>query len=60
MASIRKCPKCGLDLTDTTVQTCPMCGTRIVAARGAKIWLAALLQFALSSIFMLAFGFPRS
>jgi hypothetical protein len=59
MASIRKCSKCGLDLTDTMVQACPICGARIVASRGPGIWLGALLQFAISSIFILAFGFPR-
>jgi hypothetical protein len=59
MASIRKCPKCGLDLTDTSAQTCPKCGTKIVGPQGAKVWVGALVQIAISTAFMLAFGFPR-
>jgi hypothetical protein len=59
MASIRKCPKCGLDLTHTSAQTCPTCGTKIVGPQGAKVWVGALVQIAISTAFMLAFGFPR-
>lgn len=36
-----------------------MCGAKIVAPAGAKVWGTALLQVALSTAFMLAFGFPR-
>ncbi len=59
MASTRQCPKCGLDLSDRPDLACPACGTKTIALPGAKIWWAALLQFALSTIFMLVFGFPR-
>lgn len=69
MASLQKCPKCGLDLAGITARSCPICGTSFVesrvggnsfgGARGARIWLGALLQFAIASIFMLAFGFPK-
>lgn len=74
MASLLKCPKCGLDLADSKARVCPMCSASLVESRlggssfvgntiggghGAKIGLAALLQLAASSIFMLAFGFPK-
>ena len=58
-----QCPKCGLDLTDREEPGCPACNAKIVAAVGGgrsnRIWLGALFQFTLSTIFMLAFGFPR-
>jgi len=57
--AIRKCPKCGLDLTHTSAQTCPRCGTKIVGPQGAKVWVGALVQIAISTAFMLALGFPR-
>src|ERR1039457_7227807 len=47
MASIRKCPKCGLDLTDTSAQTSPTCGTKIVGPQGANVWVGALVQIAI-------------
>src|SRR5579864_3180846 len=59
MDSIRKCAKCGIDLIDTTASKCPMCGSVIVAVPGAKIWIGALVQFGLSTVFMLIFGFPK-
>jgi hypothetical protein len=59
MDSIRKCAKCGIDLIDTTGSKCPMCGSAIVAVPGAKIWIGALVQFGLSTVFMLIFGFPK-
>ena len=36
-----------------------MCGAKVVTAPGAKIWMAALVQIAITTIFMLAFGFPK-
>jgi len=36
-----------------------MCGAKIVVLPGAKIWIGALIQIALSTIFMLVFGFPK-
>jgi|HubBroStandDraft_6_1064221.scaffolds.fasta_scaffold537200_1 hypothetical protein len=64
MATVRKCPNCGLDLTDAPTATCPLCGTAVVESttlvgRGAKVWLVALFQFAAMSIFMVVFRFPR-
>jgi hypothetical protein len=59
MPLIKKCPKCGLDLTDTSTSKCPMCGTGVVALPGGRIWIGALVQIALSTAFMLAFGFPK-
>lgn len=59
MAFPRQCPKCRLDLTDRPEPTCPACGTRIVSPAGSKVWVGALVQLTLSTVFMLAFGFPR-
>ncbi len=36
-----------------------MCGAKLAAPVGAKVWWIALFQFAVSTAFMLAFGFPR-
>jgi hypothetical protein len=60
MASIKKCSQCGLDLPDPTVSTCPGCGTKIVAPqKTGKAWIGALIQIAVSTTFMLVFGFPK-
>jgi len=59
MESARKCPKCGLDLTDTQAQSCPMCATRIAPPQTSKVWIMALFQFALGTTFMLLFRFPK-
>lgn len=69
MTWFRKCSQCGLELSDRTASACPICGASLpgtgfvqsnaAAARGAKIWIGALFQFAISSIFMLVFGFPK-
>ena len=45
---------CGANLVDTGIA-----GSRTVTGRGAKIWIVALFQFALASVFMLVFGFPK-
>jgi hypothetical protein len=61
MAPTRQCAKCGLDLTDRPGLTCPACGTKIVTLPGPgnRIWWAALFQVAVSTLFMLAVGFPK-
>jgi len=59
MAFLRKCPKCGLDLTDPSARSCPICGTTLVALPGSKIWIGALVQFAFVGGFLLIFGFPK-
>lgn len=59
MAFVRKCPNCGLDLTDPFATRCPVCSATIVAPRRVGIWVAGLFQIALCTIFMLVFGFPK-
>jgi hypothetical protein len=59
MALVRKCPKCGLDLTDPGAQKCPVCGAPILAFPRIGVWLAALFQIEITTIFMLVFGFPK-
>lgn len=59
MATVRKCLKCGLDLTDTSAALCPMCGTQLLQTRSRGIWVLAILQFAVATIFMLIFRFPK-
>ncbi|MFZ0733794.1 MAG: hypothetical protein WAM79_15830 [Candidatus Sulfotelmatobacter sp.] len=59
MALIRKCQKCGLDLTDPSAMACPMCGTTLVARTEPRIWIRALIQFAFVGSFLLIFGFPK-
>lgn len=57
MPFVRKCPKCGHELTEAAA--CAICGAKIVAPLGAKIWIVALVQIAITTIFMLVFGFPK-
>src|ERR1700746_717340 len=59
MEFARKCGKCGLELTDPTMTTCPTCGTKVIALPRVNIWIAALVQIAFTAIFMLVFGFPK-
>lgn len=59
MVSIRKCVKCGHELTDSSAAACPMCGARVATDLGAKIWIVALVQITFATIFMLVFGFPK-
>ena len=54
-----KCPKCGLEVTDTSATSCPVCGTSLAVRAGGKIWIGAALQFAFAATFMLLFGFPK-
>lgn len=56
---MRKCPKCGHDLTDTAALACPVCGSRIFAPPGARLWIGALFQFAIAATFILVFGLPK-
>jgi hypothetical protein len=52
---------CGLDLTDPSAAVCPACAARFVtpSPRSGKIWIAALLQFALFAVFILLFKLPK-
>lgn len=59
MAGMRKCAKCGFGVEDTSATTCPMCGTKIVAGLGSKIWIVAAIQLAFATGFMLLFRFPK-
>jgi hypothetical protein len=59
MASQRQCSKCGLYLSDNSLSVCPQCGANIVALPTITRWVGALLQVAVSTTFMLVFGFPR-
>ncbi len=56
---MRKCAKCGLDLSDASTRICPACGTSLVVSAGGKIWIRALIQFVFAAGFMLLFGFPK-
>ncbi|HZP02398.1 MAG TPA: zinc ribbon domain-containing protein [Terriglobia bacterium] len=59
MAFVRKCPKCGLDLTDTSATKCPVCGASLFVVPRRGIWFAGLCQIVLVTTFMLLFGFPK-
>jgi hypothetical protein len=59
MGLVRKCPKCGFDLSTATSPTCPGCGTPLIAMPKAGKWIGATIQIAISTIFMLVFGFPK-
>src|SRR5579871_396451 len=60
MPSTKKCPQCGLDLTDTPAAVCPMCGAKIATLQPRSgRWIGALIQIALSTSFMLLFRFPK-
>lgn len=59
MAFVRKCPKCGFDLSNAASPICPGCGTQFVVLPQGGKWIGALFQIAISTIFMLVFGFPK-
>jgi hypothetical protein len=59
MAFVRKCPKCGLEVTDTSASSCPACGTSLPIRAGGRIWVGALVQFVFVMTFMLLFRFPK-
>ncbi|HEV3510749.1 MAG TPA: hypothetical protein VGS05_03535 [Candidatus Sulfotelmatobacter sp.] len=59
MATTAKCPKCGQEVTITAASACPMCGAKMVRPLAPKIWVAGLVQVAISTIFMLLCGFPK-
>ena len=59
MGPVRKCSKCGFELTDASAPACPVCGTKIVTLPGSKIWVAALIQLIFGTTFMLVFRFPK-
>jgi len=59
MPLIRKCPNCGLDLTDPSAKLCPMCGADLAAARRKPLWIIAAFQICVASAFTLLFHFPK-
>ncbi len=59
MGIVRKCPKCGFDLSNATSPICPGCGTPALVIPRARKWVGAAIQIALSTTFMLVFGFPK-
>jgi len=59
MAFVRRCPQCGLDLTDPSATNCPACNAKMVPAPRLGPWIAALIQIAISTIFMWVFKFPK-
>jgi hypothetical protein len=59
MEMARKCPKCGFDLSNATSPICPGCGTPALALPRVGKWIGAAIQIALSTTFMLVFGFPK-
>jgi hypothetical protein len=59
MGIVRKCPKCGFDLSNATSPICPGCGTPAFAIPRVGKWIGAGIQIALSTTFMLVFGFPK-
>jgi hypothetical protein len=64
MAMLRKCPKCAQDIADPSVINCPACGAPIFPSslfpsRRVGPWIAATIQIAITTIFMLLFRFPK-
>ena len=59
MPFVRKCAKCGLDLTDPSEMKCPVCGSSLAPSLGGKIWVVALFQIVMATTFMLIFRFPK-
>jgi hypothetical protein len=60
MAFQRQCSKCGFYVTDNSLMACPQCGSNLVALPSINRWIGALVQVAISTTFMLVFGFPRA
>lgn len=59
MPFARKCPKCGLDVPDRSTVQCPACGAPVFALPRVGIWVGAILQIVICTVFLLLFGFPR-
>jgi len=59
MGIVRKCPKCGFDLSNVTSPICPGCGIPNLAVPRTRKWIGAVIQIGLSTTFMLVFGFPK-
>jgi hypothetical protein len=59
MGIVRKCPKCGFDLSNATSPICPGCGAPALPLPRIGKWIGAVIQIALSTTFMLVAGFPK-
>jgi len=59
MPFVGKCGKCGLDITDPLAKVCPICGTGLAPASRKPLWIIALFQISIATIFMLLFHFPK-
>lgn len=59
MAFARKCPKCGQDITDPSASKCSACGASMLVLPRIGIWVGAVIQITLCTVFMLLFGFPK-
>lgn len=59
MAILRKCPKCAQDIADPSVTNCPACGAALNTSLRVGPWIAASIQIAVCTIFMLVFHFPN-
>jgi hypothetical protein len=59
MAFVRKCPRCGLEITDRSASTCSGCGAKMMVLPRIGIWVGAIIQITLCTVFMLLFGFPK-
>jgi hypothetical protein len=59
MAFVRRCPNCALEITDPSAAKCPVCGAAFLGIRRIGIWIGALIQIAVCTIFMIVFRFPK-
>ena len=59
MAFARRCPKCGWEIVDASAPKCPACGANVFIFPRVGIWIGALIQITLCTVFMLLFGFPK-
>ncbi len=59
MGIVRKCPKCGIDLSNAASPICPGCGNPTLAMPRVGKWIGAIIQIAVATTFMLVFGFPK-
>jgi hypothetical protein len=59
MEFARKCPNCGLDLTEAQGSLCPGCAQRFAPTLRWRIWLGALIQFGILGALILFLRLPR-
>lgn len=59
MAFVRKCRRCGVEITAPFVSQCSACGASLQVLPRIGIWVGAVIQIVLCTTFMLLFGFPK-